>query len=251
MSYIVRANTNLPKPKAWRVNQPEVSEEERKRQTIPTRRAEITWLAQDGGAERRTTVIPAMPMFQDAFSAFAQGTLIQTPGGSVAIEDLTPGMKVATADGTAESVMWIGSMTIFPNSPELNLPDSTLYRVTDGGYGLDSSAPDLLLGPAARILPGLMAVNSSSALKSIPDMSDGHSVIQIRPMSPVRVFHLCLGNHRLIRANGILAESYHPGANSRLYVSREMYQIFLGLFPHLDADGSFGPMNHRRTAEAA
>ena len=250
MSYVVRANTALPKTKAWRVNQPEISEEEQRRRTIPTRRAEISWL-EDGQPLTRNAVVPALPLFQDALSAFAQGTLIQTPDGKVAVEDLQPGMKVSTAEGPAHPIRWIGSMTVLPNSPELNLPELKLFRVTDGGYGLERSAPDLLLGPAARILPGILATNSSSPLRNIADMADGSSVIEIKPMSPVRVFHIALDAHRLLRANGLLAESYHPGANSRLYVSREMYEIFLKLFPHLDNEGGFGIQAHQRGSEAA
>lgn len=246
MSYIVRANSALPKAKAWTVNQPSVSPVERQKTSIPTRRAELQWLKADGSIGEKNAIIPALPVFLEAMSAMAQGTLIQTPEGNVAVEDLEPGMTVATADGGTETIQWIGSMTIFPNSRDLNLPDTMLYRVTDGGYGLDRSVPDLMLGPAARILPGLFAVDSSSPLKNVPDMADGFSVIELRPMSPVRVFHLALSNHRLIRANGVLIESYHPGSNVQLHLSHEMFGIFMALFPHMQSDGAFGPLNHRR-----
>ena len=249
MSYIVRANSALPKAKAWTVNQPAVTPVQRQRASIPTRRSEVKWLKSDGSVGEKNAIIPALPIFLEAMSALAQGTLIQTPDGNVAIEDLEPGMQVVTADGGTETIQWMGSMTIFPNSRDLNLPDTMLYRVTDGGFGLDRSVPDLMLGPSARLLPGLFAIDSSSPLKNITDMADGFSVIEVRPMSPVRVFHLALGNHRLIRANGVLVESFHPGSNVQLHLSQEMFSIFMGLFPHMQSDGAFGPLNHRRTAQ--
>lgn len=251
MSYIVRSNAALPKPKAWTVNQTPISSDQRQRMTIPTRRAEITWQTDSGDVDSRTTVVPALPVFLDALSAFAQGTLIQTPQGSVAIEDLEPGMEVACADGPSEKIKWIGSMTIIPNCSDLNLPETALYRVTEGGYGLDASAPDLLLGPAARILPALMATDSRSALKNVADLEDGYSVLSIRPMSPVRVFHIALDNHRLLRANGVLVESFHPGSDARLHLSHEMFAIFLKMFPHLTNEGGFGPLRHNRTSPHA
>lgn len=251
MSYIVRSNAALPKPKAWTVNQAPVSPAERQRMTIPTRRAEIAWLNEAGEAEQKTTVVPALPVFLDALSAFAQGTLIQTPGGYVAIEDLEPGMKVACADGPAETIRWIGSMTLIPNCSDLNLPEASLFRVTEGSFGLDASAPDLMLGPSARILPALMATDSRSALKNIDSLADGYSVLSIRPMSPIRVFHIALGSHRLMRANGVLVESYHPGSDARLHLSHEMFAIFLSMFPHMRNEGSFGPLRHQRTLNAA
>ncbi len=201
--------------------------------------------------ETKTKVIPALPVFQEAFSAFAQGTLIQTTNGQVAIEDLAPGTKVVAGEGKSEVVQWIGSMTIFPSAADLDLPEASIYRLTDGGYGLDRGTPDLMLGPSARILPGVLATDSSSPLKDISEMADGHSVIEIKPMSPVRVFHIGLASHRLIRANGVLVESFHPGPNARLHLSHELFEIFMSLFPHLVDSGDFGPLNHRRMANAA
>jgi len=249
MSYIVRSNAALPKPKAWTVNQPVVSPAEKQRQRIPTRRADISWLSDSGQAETKTCVIPALPVFQDAMSALAQGALVQTPQGPVAIEDLEPGMEICTAEGPNEVIQWIGSMTIFPNAPDLSLPQAMLYRITDGGYGLDRSAPDLMLGPSARLLSGIAAVNSSAPLHNINQLADGASVVEIRPMSPVRVFHICLKNHRLMRVNGVLVESFHPGAEARLNLSREMFPIFMGIFPHMTSEGDFGPQNHKRSTQ--
>ena len=67
-------------------------------------------------------------------------------------------------------------------------------------------------------------------------------------MSAVRVFHISLKNHRLLRVNGVLVESYHPGAEARLNLSREMFPIFMGIFPHMTSEGDFGPQNHKRSA---
>ena len=225
--------------------------EERQRMKIPTRRGEISWLDTSGEVQNKSVVIPALPVFLEAMTAFAQGTLIQTSDGYVAIEDLEPGMTVVSADGGDETIQWIGSMTMMPNASDLNLPECCLYRVTEGGYGLDRAAPDLLLGPSARILPGLSPNMSGTCLKEISELVDGQSVVEIRPLSPVRAFHLGLASHRLIRANGVFAESYHPGANIRLHMSREMFQIFLGIFPHMASDGDFGPVVHKRLPNAA
>lgn len=246
MNYLVRSNAAMPKPRAWTVNQPARSEPRPETDNIVTRRVDIDWLSPDGATHSRTAVAPAMPLFESAFSAFAQGTLIQTDDGYVAIEDLKPGMKIATADGGTQPLMWIGSMTLFPQGANLGLESSHLYRMTDGGFGLDRSAPDLMLGPSARVLPGLMAIDSSSQLIDIDDLADGHSVIKIRPFSAVRVFHICLANHRLVRANGVLVETFHPGEDAHMHLSNEMFGHFLSMFPHIRGVADFGPMNHKR-----
>ncbi|MBV1867797.1 MAG: Hint domain-containing protein [Marinosulfonomonas sp.] len=246
MSYIVRSNAATPKPRAWTVNQPTEQKERSESAKIMTRRVDIEWLSSDGEAHQKSAIAPAMPLFEDAFCAFAQGTLIQTADGYVAIEDLSPGMQIATADGGTQPLKWIGSMTIFPHNVDLGVEEASLFRLTEGGYGLDRSAPDLMLGPSARLLPGVMATDSSSCLIPIENLADGNSVVRIRPFSPVRVFHICLDSHRLIRANGVLVETFHPGGNTRMHLSHEMYAHFLALFPHVTCDADFGPLNHKR-----
>lgn len=246
MNYLVRPKTNLPKAQAWTVNRPAQIVVKPKPLDIVTRRYEIEWLDADGTAQSKTCVAPAMPEFEKAFGAFAQGSLIQTEQGYVAIEDLQPGAMVATVDGGLQPLQWIGSMTLFPQQLELGLPSCGLYRVTDGSYGHDRNAPDLMMGPAARVLPGILAIDSSSVLVDVNQLADGNSVICINVVSPVRVFHLGLASHGLIRANGVLAESYHPGESMHMQLAPELYTHFVALFPHVKSLDDFGPLNHKR-----
>lgn len=246
MSYIVRSNANMPKPKAWTVNRQAELQARSTQSKQVTRRYDVEWLTASGDVECRTAVAPALPVFEEAFSAFAQGTLIQTADGLVAIDDLQPGDMIATADGGTQPLLWIGSMTVYPHNPELGLPSSQLYRLTDGSYGRDRNAPDLMLGPAARIMQGMLAIDSTSNLIDVDDAADGYSVIKIHPVSSVRVFHLCLGNHHLVRANGVLAETFHPGPEIRMHMSTEMFDLYMSMFPHLRSEADFGPLNHKR-----
>lgn len=244
MSYIVRSNTNLAKPRAWTVNRPSALPSKPAQLDVVTRRYEISWLDGDGCAQNKPIVAPALPVFEAAFSAFAQGALILTDKGYVAVEDLECGMAISTVDGGAQVLKWIGSMIMYPKNLELGVPSPGLFRFTEGGYGLESGAPDLMMGPGARVLPGVLATDSSSPLVPASELADGHSVIGINPVSPVRVFHLGLERHSLVRANGILCESYHPGTTPHMEMPTEVYGHFLGLFPHLEKLDDFGSMNH-------
>jgi len=246
MSYIVRTKINPAKTKAWTVNRQALSALQPKELDVVTRRYDVEWLNSDGTTDSKTCVAPAMKFFEQAFGSFAQGALIQTDQGYVAIEDLHPGMMIATADGGLQQLKWLGSMTIFPQNLELGVPTACLFRITDGCFGHDINTPDLVMGPAARVLPGVMAVNSTSPLVALDSLADGGSVIAINPVSPIRVFHLALSGHHLVRANGVLAESYHPGENPFLNIPPELYPHFLALFPHVNSIDEFGPLNHRR-----
>ena len=248
MYYIVRSKAILPKPRPW-VNRPKQHNSRQKELDVVTRRYCVAWLSASGEAKSRTMVAPALPAFEQAFNAFAQGTLIRTEHGKVAVEDLQPGDQIATADGGLQPLMWIGSMTLFPQQVDLGLSSAQLYRITENIFGLDRSAPDLMLGAAARLLPGLFAVGSSSDLVDIDELADGQSVVMVRPMSAVRTFHLGLVGHRLIRANGVACESFHPGEYPHLDHSPEMFDIYMSLFPHVKSADDFGPLFHKRTGE--
>lgn len=248
MSYLVHSKSTLPRPRPWTVSRPEHYHSRQKELDVVTRRYNVAWLSASGDAKSHTIVAPAVPAFEQAFNAFAQGTLIQTESGKVAIEDLRPGDQIATADGGLQPLMWIGSMTLFPQQADLGLSSSHLYRITENIFGLDRSAPDLMLGAAARLLPGLFAVDSSSNLVDIDDLADGCSVVRVRPISAVRTFHLGLIGHRLIRANGVACESFHPGEYPHLEHSPEMFDIYMSLFPHVKSADDFGPLFHKRSS---
>lgn len=246
MSYVVRPNTKLTKPRAWTVERPSSLPAKPAQLDIVTRRYEINWLDGAGFEQNKPCVAPALPVFENAFSAFAQGALILTDQGYVAVEDLQCGMTMSTVDGGAQVLTWIGAMTMYPHNFELGVPTPKLFRVTEGGFGHDVGMPDLMMGPGARVLPGVLATNSSSPLLPVSHLADGSSVIGINPVSPIRVFHLGLERHSLLRANGVLAESYHPGSSPHMEMPAEVYSHFMGLFPHLESVDGFGSMNHIR-----
>ncbi len=247
MSYVVRSRIHLPKPPAWTVEHPARNMYRARPLDIVTRRYEISWRQPEGGIGCKSSVAPALPVFERAFSAFAQGTLIRTADGPVAVEDLQPGDMIATADGGLQPLEWIGSMTAYPNHAELGLPPCRLFRITDGRYGHDRNAPDLILGSAARILPGHLATDSSSPLHDPATLVDGQSIIAIMPVSQIRVFHLVLRRHSLLHANGVLCESYHPGYRPASQMDEELRVHFAALFPQVESlDTGFGALNHQR-----
>ena len=61
-----------------------------------SRRYEIEWL-QDGEVFNATRPALALPVFEQAFGAFAHGVIIQTTEGPVAVEDLCPGMPLSNS----------------------------------------------------------------------------------------------------------------------------------------------------------
>jgi hypothetical protein len=211
-----------------------------------TRRYDVAWMDEDGFLNDFTRVAPAMPIFESGFNAFAHGALVSTPRGHVAVEDLVPGMMVDTSTGTPARLRWVGSITLVPNAPDRGeLPDR-LYRIVTDSFGFGRPALDVTLGPGARLLDrsptACRRLGTEAVLSPVTVLADGDGVVEIAPMSPVRLFHLSFDAHHVIAVNGVEVESFHPGPEAIYSLSDEMREQFLALFPHKTGLHDFGRM---------
>jgi hypothetical protein len=209
----------------------------------PTRRFVVQWIDRSGNFDDLTRLAPAIPLFEDAFTAFGRGTLIPTIDGHVAIEDLLPGTLVETTTGLAP-LMWAGAMTVSPGSPAQQASPLRMYRIAADAFGLGRPMPDLLLGPGARLLNRGPAVRSQhgteAVLEPIAPMTDGMSVIEITPVSTIQTYHLGFLSHRTLIANGVEVESMHPGPLNPNRIDPAMMALYLSMFPHIKQIGDFG-----------
>lgn len=208
-----------------------------------TRRFETEWLEGQNVMEAIHTA-PALPAFEQAFGAFAHGALMQTTEGPVAIEDLMPGTYLECASGRVSRLMWKGSIMIVPNAPSLSDVPDRLYRVMPDAFGLGRPVQDQTFGPHVRRLDRNPRLRSSlgadAALVPLAALADGHSVIEVKPVSPTRVYHLACERHETVFAAGLEVETYHPGPEMPLSLPEEMLAQFLTFFPYLTSLRDFG-----------
>ena len=115
------------------------------------RKYEAAFLAPNGDMRTVTRLAPASLTFEMPFMAFARGTLMATPSGPVAIEDVQPGLELSTLNGRAQRVLWKGSTTIVPGAPGQNPEAAALARIPADAMGLSRPSHDLLLGCGARV----------------------------------------------------------------------------------------------------
>ncbi|WP_093362752.1 Hint domain-containing protein [Tropicimonas isoalkanivorans] len=218
------------------------------RRALPlTRRYEVAFLTPQDTVEEFSRVAPALPAFEEAFSAFGRGALVSTPEGFVAVEDLVPGMQVETADNGLQTLLWVGSITMVPPAGDIDGVEAPrLTRISTEAFGPDRPLPDLILGPYARLLYKnvrcMDVLGTASAFVPAEAFRDGLSVIAVSPIAPVRVYHLGFAGQQTLRANGLDVESYHPGPQFGARMDRTTLQLFLSLFPHASGREGFGPM---------
>ena len=216
------------------------------RTPTPVRRFDVLYLDDQGRIEDLQTMAPAIDGFEAASGAFTHGTLIDTTDGQVAVEDLLPGMQVLTRDDGPQPLRWIGSMTLVPQSSDQRTTTARLTRVTEGSIGIGKPVRDLVLGPHARLLRRnaacLNLFGTESAFAPAHAFVDTVSIIEVHPVSSVRVFHLLLDGQHVITAGGLEVESYHPGRRDATGIPPTFMSTFLDLFPTISTLSDFGQM---------
>lgn len=210
------------------------------------RKVEFAWALPSGGVGEGSRLVPALPAFEEAFAAFARGTLFATSRGLVGVEDLLPGMEVRVAGGAMRPLLWRGSTVVVPDGSARVDPAMTrLTRISADALGVSRPTETLVLGPHARVVrrgPAVRALTGAeAALVPASDLADGDGVTALAPASPVPVFHLGFEGHERLDAHGVEVESQHPGPLVAAGLSPELLELWLSCFPHRRALADWGP----------
>ena len=223
------------------------------KQKAQLRRYEVSTLLPNGDVAQNRHIAPALPMFEDAFCAFTRGSLVETEQGPMAIEDLLPGDTVLTQDGTSQTILWKGSVTLIPGRVDSRGRTRPLTRIMADTFGMQKPMSGVITGPAARLLgtPAHMRhLNGGQPmLTPVHEFQDGMSVIETLPPTPVELFHICLERHSVIRVDGLEFETYHPGINAARMISQSLRSIYLNLFSHVESLSDFGPLLYPRAGD--
>lgn len=191
-------------------------------------------------------IVPALPAFEDAFAAFARGTLMSTDRGLVAVEDLIPGDSVRTVDSGFQTLLWHGRTLIVPHVSGQDPVMGRLTRIAADALGIARPMTDLLLGPRARLVhraPGIRKLTGQElALVPARDFVDGINLIDLTLHSATPVYHLGFAGHHRLIANGVEVESFHPGPIHALGLRGDLRDLYLSCFPHVQSLDDFGPV---------
>ena len=134
-------------------------------------------------------------------NCFLPGTMIATPGGEVAVEDLRAGDLVRTADGRDVPVLWAARQTVVKRFfGERAQP----VRIAAGALGAGVPHSDLFLTGDHGMLLGGLLINAGALV-------DGAGIAWV-PLAEVperyTVHHIETEAHEAILANGAASESF-------------------------------------------
>jgi len=155
-------------------------------------------LAADPGGGSEVTLDPP--------PCFAEGTLIDTPGGRMPVERLRPGDVVSLDSGGFAPLLWIGAREVDITGhahPEAHWP----VRIRAHAFGLGRPCCDVLLSPDH-------AVSVAGVLVPVKFLVNGRSLV-IEKRDWIRYFHFALPRHGVVRAAGLPVESYFDERKGR------------------------------------
>jgi len=142
-----------------------------------------------------------------------KGTKISTPSCDRPVQELQIGDEVHTLGGH-KAIKWIG-YSKFTKEEGRAWPDSVM-PIRVARFAIDDHSPhsDLYLSP-------LHCIFFNEALIPVKHLINGTSVAQGAPsdMSAIEYYHIDLGTHEVLYAEGALVESFFDGDSDREYFS--------------------------------
>jgi hypothetical protein len=188
---------------------------------------------------------------------FTPGTMIETEAGPRPVEDIVAGDRVMTRDNGAQDVLWVGSKLI--TGARLHaFPDLRPVCIREGAIGEGRPEDDLIVSPDHRVLlsgkTARVLFGEPEVLVAARDLIDDRGITRAHDLREVTYVHLLLQRHEILQANGVFAESFHPGDADLDMVPTAQRQRLFDLMPGLASDAdAYGPRVRRviGTFEAA
>jgi hypothetical protein len=174
-------------------------------------------------------------------TCFARGTLIRTPKGEIAVQDLQAGDLVETLDDGPCPIQWVGSRLVSPDFMRLR-PELRPILVPAGALGDGLPLRDLLLSPAHRVLvrssrldllfgmhEGLVPV------KMLVGCIDGIRVVNDTAAlaGGIEYFHILFNKHQIVWSEGAETESFHPAERTVSTLDAGTRSEIMDLFPEM------------------
>ncbi|WP_239450543.1 Hint domain-containing protein [Loktanella sp. S4079] len=173
--------------------------------------------------------------FRDTI-CFSRGTQIMTDRGEVAVEDLSEGDLVLTADNGYQQLRWIGSQKVSASRLK-DEPNLCPIRIRKGALGDNTPSRDLVVSPQHRVLVrskiARRMFDASEILVAAKFLQSVDGVSEITDCDGVEYFHLLFERHEVIWSNGAWTESLFTGPQALKSVGPEARAEIMALFPEL------------------
>jgi len=166
---------------------------------------------------------------------FTPGTMIATPRGEVAVEELKEGDRVLTRDNGIQKISWIGRKRLDHEQLAEN-PELRAILIKAGSIGDGMPEKDLLVSPSHRMLIvselAQLYFDRAEVLVAAKHMlaMDG---VSVSTTPYVTYIHFMCTNHEIVLSNGAWSESFQPGDFTLKGFDADQRDELFQLFPDL------------------
>ncbi|PVA10009.1 hemolysin [Pelagivirga sediminicola] len=178
---------------------------------------------------------------------FTVGTMILTPDGLRAIENLTVGDLVVTRDNGPQPIRWIGTRKLDKIDLELR-PNLYPIRIKANALGDNIPNVDLVVSPQHRMLVRSVIAErmfgTPEVLVAAKQLLQLDGVDAEVNLTDVTYVHILLDQHEVVMANGAPAETLYLGSMALQAVGSAASTKIQTLFPELLED-EFEPAGAR------
>jgi hypothetical protein len=174
-------------------------------------------------------------------ACFVNGTMILTPQGERAVEDLKTGDLVITKDNGPQKILWAGKQDIV--SAELS--DFQPILIKANAFSKGTPIRDLLVSPYHRlVIEGTeceMLFGEPELLVPATYLQNNHTIVAYKMAQPFSYHHILFAHHEIIFSHGMATESFDPKQEALDGFSKQSRDEVLALFPELnDKKNTFG-----------
>ena len=165
---------------------------------------------------------------QVVITCFVSDTIIATPGGAVAVQNLAIGDTVRTADGRDVPVKWVGRQTVSTRFG----PAERLMPVRFAAGSLGGGLPHTDLTVTAdhgMLVDGVIchagALVNGTTITRVPLAEMGETYT---------VYHIETEEHEIILANGAPAETFIDNVSRRVFDNYAEFEALCGDVPEME-----------------
>lgn len=175
---------------------------------------------------------------ENVVPCFTPGTLIATPRGEVAVENLREGDKVITRDNGMQEIRWMGRRDL--SWADLNAaPHLKPILICQGSLGNGLPEHDMMVSPNHRVLVAndhtALYFDEHEVLVSAKHLIAGKGVHSVDAAGASYIHFLC-DHHEVVLSNGAWTESFQPGDLTLKGMGNAQRSEIFDLFPELKTD---------------
>ena len=175
---------------------------------------------------------------ENVIPCFTPGTLIATPRGEVAVENLLVGDKIITRDNGMQEIRWLGRREL--SWSDLSLaPHLKPVLIRQGALGNGLPERDMLVSPNHRLLVAndrtALYFDEHEVLVAAKHLAAGKGIHSIDAAGATYIHFMC-DRHEVVLSNGAWTESFQPGDYTLKGMGNAQRSEIYDLFPDLKTE---------------